>query len=322
MKYKTIIFFIVIIGLLCGCIGNSNTFVDSFQSNIISYELSYVKADNTPIMLINYRNATNPTWSELINFLQEDNTDSYVYNNDTFVCGDFAELLHNNAETQGIRAGVVFVDFSNPGPYPYYTTIPYEMAMMPELADHYYRGDCYWSNEDWVSLLNEEKENIISEFNTEVEYDHMINVFNTTDKGLVFVDSTGINQVEKDEGEWQQCIDAIAYISKGYRYGLISIDESESPKYDYFKEYEERLVDYLARSNRYDFYSIKYDRCMDKWDEKGYLYGTDDDYDNIVMFEEILWEHLDKEWISLNSSSLSEEYYEPAGEVIDIEILW
>ena len=45
------------------------------------------------------------------------------------------------------------------------------------------------------------------------------------------------------------------------------------------------------------------------------------DYDNIVIFEEMLGVYLDEEWINLDSSNLS-EYYVPTGEVIGIEIFW
>jgi hypothetical protein len=117
------------------------------------------------IVLINNRNATNPTYSELLNFLSSDNTDEYSYSlsisaggiyfgneedmldleliqniidgtahpKNPKICSDFAERLHNNAEMAGIRCGFIALDSP----------------------------------------------------------DHALNVFETTDKGLVYIDDTG-----------------------------------------------------------------------------------------------------------------------------------
>jgi len=75
----------------------------------------YVGADMEPIVLVNNPDAKDPTWAELKNFLVVDQTDysSYVYG--SFTCGDFAEVLHNNAEMAGIRAAWVAVDFYSGG---------------------------------------------------------------------------------------------------------------------------------------------------------------------------------------------------------------
>lgn len=54
--------------------------------------------------------ATDPTYTELINFLVNDNTDRIPYDFENFVCADFAERVHNNAESNGIRAAYVIID--------------------------------------------------------------------------------------------------------------------------------------------------------------------------------------------------------------------
>lgn len=119
--------------------------------------------DGNFIVLINSKNAKNPTYSELLDFLRSDKTEEFIYqlilpvgsfyygsaksnvnldriqniiDNKTQpdspkVCADFAERLHNNAEKAGIRCGYVL------------GTI------------------------------------------------HSFNVFETTDKGLVYIDDTG-----------------------------------------------------------------------------------------------------------------------------------
>jgi hypothetical protein len=117
------------------------------------------------VVLINNRNATNPTYSELLSFLSSDNTDTYSYGlgisagsiyfgdeedmldlgfiqniidgiaqpKNPKICADFAERLHNNAEMAGIKCG-------------------------------------------YVSLVSP---------------NHALNVFQTTDKGLIYIDDTG-----------------------------------------------------------------------------------------------------------------------------------
>jgi hypothetical protein len=122
------------------------------------------------IVLINNKNATDPSYSQLLDFLRSDNTDQYPYiltnrslnsyygtaeshvdlkniqniidgtavpgNPD--VCADFAERLHNDAEMAGIRCAYVSLDLSVGG--------------------------------------------------------HACNAFQTTDRGLIYVDDTGTYQ--------------------------------------------------------------------------------------------------------------------------------
>jgi len=122
------------------------------------------------IVLINNKNATDPTYSQLINFVQSDKTDQYPYilTNRIFssyygtaeshvdliniqniidgikepsnpdVCADFAERLHNDAEMAGIRCAYVSIDLSTGS--------------------------------------------------------HALNAFQTTDRGLVYIDDTGPSQ--------------------------------------------------------------------------------------------------------------------------------
>jgi len=79
----------------------------------------YVKGgDGHDILLINNPNATNPTWQELVNFLRSDNTDKIKYEKDEFICGDFAERLHNNAEKAGIKSAVVCIVLGPSSEYP------------------------------------------------------------------------------------------------------------------------------------------------------------------------------------------------------------
>lgn len=96
------------------------------------------------IVLINNKNATDPTYQQLINFLQQDKIDQYPYVNkpgslgyfgsaeshvalnniqqiidgvsqprNPYVCADFAERLHNDAELAGIKAAFVSISFTS-----------------------------------------------------------------------------------------------------------------------------------------------------------------------------------------------------------------
>ncbi len=110
-----------------------------------------VGADGHYITLKNNPDATNHSWEQLKTFLLRDKTDSILYDFDTFVCADFAERLHNNAEAEGIRAAFVSIWL---GPCSYFPT----------------------------------------------SGGHALNAFETSDKGLVFIDCTGfISGVNADK---------------------------------------------------------------------------------------------------------------------------
>lgn len=91
-----------------------------------------VGGNGRTLELVNYNNAVDPTYDQLITFLRADKTDEKPYTS-TYVCSDFAKTLHDNAEKAGIRAG--------------------------------------WQG---VRTCN-----------------HAFNLFQTTDKGLVYIDCTG-----------------------------------------------------------------------------------------------------------------------------------
>lgn len=113
-------------------------------------EFYYVGATGEPIELINNPNATDPTYQDMVTFLRTDKTDEIEYDPDSFICGDFAETVHNNAEAAGIKAAWVCIDF---------------------------RG---------------------------FTAGHACNAFNTTDRGLIFVDCTGIYPSEP--GNWDSTV--------------------------------------------------------------------------------------------------------------------
>ncbi|HEY93422.1 MAG TPA: hypothetical protein G4O15_00595 [Dehalococcoidia bacterium] len=63
--------------------------------------------------LVNNPEATNVSYIDLRNFLFEDDTDKIPYLVDEYMCGEFAETLHNNAEESGIKAAFVGIHFKD-----------------------------------------------------------------------------------------------------------------------------------------------------------------------------------------------------------------
>gem|GEM_PF-1417425 len=167
----------------------------------------HVGGDREPIELINIPNAANPTYAGLLTFLKEDSTDEHPYIEGftviSYVCSDFAEDVHNNAEAAGIRAA-------------------------------------------WVSIQFEGE-----------EIGHALNAFETTDRGLVYVDCTGGNvggverlqelmKVSSDTVPSPQPTswDSIAYVETGREYGLIYLDVASSLSYSFYEEYKWKSQEY------------------------------------------------------------------------------
>jgi len=121
--------------------------------NIGTYLEGYkmVDGESRDIVLIGNPNATNPTYDELITFLSDDNTHEQVYSSPSFVCSNFAEMLYFHAEKAGINAGYVNIDFGS----------QFICSYNPTTGCNQCGGF------------------------------HACNAFNTTDRGLVFIEDTG-----------------------------------------------------------------------------------------------------------------------------------
>ena len=59
--------------------------------------------DGRPVILYENPDAKDPSWEQLKRFLSNDDTDEQPYVADLFVCADFAAMLHDRAETDGIK---------------------------------------------------------------------------------------------------------------------------------------------------------------------------------------------------------------------------
>jgi hypothetical protein len=168
-----------------------------------------VGGDDKPIELINYPNTGNISYAELLTFIKNDPTDQLLYINRgqsseiiPFVCSDFAETLHNNAEVAGIRSGYVGIDWQNGG------------------------------------------------------LGHAVNVFETTDMGIVYIDCTGQSDYSQlDTSDYSTSTlswDKVAYIEVGQIFGVLRLDKAVSPDYEYYREFQQRLAVYKSKLAAYN----------------------------------------------------------------------
>jgi hypothetical protein len=218
----------------------SNKLNDDFSVGLVMGDRSYfVDSYGQPIVLVENNKATDPSYKELVNFLNSDITDQYPYISSVIdldssiirsdprrivdkdlwlqiingqasqsiprICADFAETLHNNAEINGIRAGYVSITLSS-------------------------------------STLG-----------------HAINVFNTTDKGLVFIDDTGKELQTQNItpgfisfGITDSC-DKAGYLEIGRPYGVISLEVADLYGFDY-SAYDKWLADKVEFDDLSDQY--------------------------------------------------------------------
>ena len=105
---------------------NENYKYDYTFSQCASGEWDYIQiteytyltgGDGDRIEIFNCNHSKDPTWAELEAFLWYDQTDDIFYvdrgYSNSFVCSDYAETLHNEAEAAGIRAGYVTVELDS-----------------------------------------------------------------------------------------------------------------------------------------------------------------------------------------------------------------
>ena len=190
--------------------------------------------DGKPIELINNPNATNPTYAELVAFIKADTTDTKGYVDyapedfrpfgEAYVCSDFAEDVHNNAEAAGIRVA-------------------------------------------WVGICLEGKDK-----------GHALNAFETTDRGLVYIDCTGEDPlsritrhiVKTEEGfsfkkskptSW----DKVAYVEIGKEYGVIDIAKAGSLSYNFYEEYKQKCENFDHLLSQYNDEIIQFNQEISEY---------------------------------------------------------
>lgn len=191
------------------------------HSDGTSKRLPILNMAGQEITINEYRDAVDPNFEALIRFLSEDTTENRDYVYPVYTCGDFASRLHDNAEKSGIRCGIVGVKFK--------TTYKENRSEMSNNDSHY--PPTYSSYDTCRG--------------------HAFNVFNTTDRGMVYVDSTGITIEEKEMGN--KPYDMIVYAQKGKELGEIRIDQAESLDYSYYKLKERQYLRYRSTVDKYNY---------------------------------------------------------------------
>lgn len=176
--------------------------VPACQGN--TQQLPYNGTYGFRVVLENNPAAVDPTWDQVVAFLKADKTDEMEYVDEDFMCGAFAQDVHNNAEKAGIRAAWVGIDLAGQS------------------------------------------------------IGHAVNAFNTTDRGLVFTDSTGqtaeehLLELHKLEAEADGGVsvtegDRVAYVEKGRELGFISLSVNPSPDYAYYESYRLKSGEFEAK---------------------------------------------------------------------------
>ena len=235
-----------------------------------------VGGDDQPIRLINSEEADNPSFDELVAFIYADDTNMMPYikgGPEAFVCSDFAERLHNNAEAVGIKAGWVSIDYAD----------------------------------DSIG--------------------HAVNVFETTDMGLVFIDCTGelLKTWDGEDYFYDSDIDhfndlnkwdTVAYFLIGEIYGRIAIDEKESLEYGYFEDYIEKWESYRTLLADYNDEVKRYNNAADG---KTFIIGSEE-YEYMKAWQAELIQM--KQARDEMERQLGDYYYLPSGIVSDYTIYW
>lgn len=224
--------FVLIFALVLIMISSSN--ISEIPDNPDT-ELPYRDSSGENIVLHNNIDGENTSYSMLMEFLKEDQTEYQAYVDNVKTCAEFAVELHDNAEEQGIRCGIAIIHFENDG---------------------YKRIDA-----------------------------HAINVFDTLDKGMVYIDDTGMNfetgtymdNIDMILAFYQCVNDTVAYVEIGQEYGIIDIDYANSFEYDYYlqmkkdwQQYQEDLEAFNINAEKFSILAA-YDTYSQDSVEANYL---------------------------------------------------
>jgi hypothetical protein len=168
---------------------------------------------------------------------------------------------------------------------------------------------------------------------------HALNAFQTTDRGLVYVDCTGNraqnvpaqidnNDISKTYGSLTSN-DSIAYLEIGKEYGLISMNVAQSPDYDVYLGYKDSLSKFKSDLARYNEDVKKYNaevKEYNQWVKSTTIYWLSPEAKKADRWKSELnsksmelqktAESLDKTGDSLGV------FWQPDGIVSNIEIYW
>jgi len=229
------------------------------------------------IVLINNTNAKNPTYSELFNFLNSDTTDEFPYE-----LSIPANMFYSGRAEDNVDLGHIkdIIDGS---------TQPSPPRVCADFAERLHN--------------NAEMAGIRCGYVIVDSLNHALDIFETTDKGLVFIDDTGkSNNLQAvtitlagsitfgQASSW----DKVAYVEDGKSYGLIDLKSALSFGLDY-SGYEK----WLATKNDLDNLETEYNKLAG-----GRLFVPQDTYNqlqNILSQEKAFASELGGFWGSLGT---------------------
>jgi hypothetical protein len=239
------------------------------------------------VVLENNPQAVDPTWDQVVAFLKSDRTDEMEYVEGDFMCGAFAQDVHNNAEKAGIRAAWVGID----------------LAGQP--------------------------------------VGHAVNAFNTTDRGLVYTDSTGqtaqerktaLLKLEAEEDGSNVSVadgDRVAYVVKNKELGFISLSVNPSPDYAYYENYHTKSTNFEAKLAKFNKKVEAYNaevQAFNRWvGGTTFIAGSSEalraiEWKNQLQMSRYVLKseeaELDREKAALGS------IWEPMGTVANIDVRW
>jgi hypothetical protein len=183
----------------------------------------YAKTFGQQVNLINNWDASDPTWQQLLSFLNADKTDSKDYSLISFPCGAFAEEVHNNAEAAGIRAAWVTLDFK-------------------DNSDGHALNAFMTTDKGLVYV------DCTSSYDSDIKYPPVLNV--------------GTGQVIERKPESLRSHDKIAYVAVGKEYGQITLDKATSPEYAFYTDYMQQFSEYKQDVNDYNARAEAYMRLL------------------------------------------------------------
>ena len=159
-------------------------------------------------------------------------------------------------------------------------------------------------------------------FPDDSESPHALNAFQTTDRGLVYVDciGEGLETVTSEEWLYEEAHpcenDKVAYIEIGEEYGVISIDKAELLQYSFYVEYTQ---DWQTCKVMLEDYNDEVARYNEEISGKVYFEGSPE----LAAIQ--LWEaELAEKEIMIDelSEELGNCWFAPLGTVGSVEIYW
>lgn len=241
------------------------------------------------VQLIGNETATDPTWQQLESFLTADKTDEKEYVAGSFMCGAFAEELHNNAEATGIRAAWVSLYF--------------EGGSVGHALDAFYTTD---RGLVYIDCSGKTAQNTTDS----------VGMNSNSPEGLRVYSGAG------------SC-DKVAYVEVGGELGLVSLDVASCTQYVCYQDYEQREASFEALLADYNQEAQNYNSEVAAFNEwvagRVFIEGTSDAARAHQWGEELgqeknrltaLAEKLDTEGKSLGA------FWQPLGIVSRVAIYW